>query len=88
MIDFRKNDSLSDGYITDGPLNYSASSRCTWIIESATRDALVLKLEDFFTECCWDHLYVYDGDSVNDNLIAAFRFASIIIRMFAILVAI
>ncbi|KAI6177440.1 hypothetical protein M3Y97_00907400 [Aphelenchoides bicaudatus] len=62
----------TSGYITDGPLNYSASSRCTWIIESGTSKALVLKLEDFFTECCWDHFYVYDGRQVGDNLIAAF----------------
>ncbi|KAI6188845.1 hypothetical protein M3Y98_00398300 [Aphelenchoides besseyi] len=59
------------GHFTDGPLNYSASSRCTWIIESDTNSSLVLYLTDFFTECCWDHLYVYDGDAVEDNLIAA-----------------
>lgn len=65
--------SRSDPQVKEGSLNYSASSRCTWIIESDRRDALVIKLEDFFTECCWDNLYVFDGKQVADNLIGVFR---------------
>lgn len=32
-----------------------------------------LHLEEFATECGWDHLYVYDGDSVESPLLAVFR---------------
>uniref|UniRef100_A0AC35GR58 Attractin n=1 Tax=Panagrolaimus sp. PS1159 TaxID=55785 RepID=A0AC35GR58_9BILA len=56
---------------SDGKRNYTASSRCTWIIEDdAKTDPLLLDISHFMTECCWDHFYVYDGDSVNNNLIA------------------
>ncbi|KAI1731926.1 kelch motif domain-containing protein [Ditylenchus destructor] len=67
----RKN-ATTRGYITDGPVNYSASAKCIWIIEGDGNGPLLLRLEEFFTECCWDHLYIYDGDSVYGNLIAAF----------------
>ena len=63
---------------TDGKRNYTASSRCTWIIEnepsSSMPSPLLLNIANFMTECCWDHFYVYDGDSVNNNLIAVLRF--------------
>lgn len=32
-----------------------------------------LHLEEFATECSWDHLYIYDGDSVQSPLLAVFR---------------
>lgn len=32
-----------------------------------------LRFNHFATECSWDHLYVYDGDSIYAPLIAAFR---------------
>lgn len=62
------------GYLTDGPLSYSASARCIWIVESDTPGPILFRLEDFLTECCWDHLYIYDGDGVYNKLIAAFRY--------------
>ncbi|RXN11143.1 attractin isoform X1 [Labeo rohita] len=33
---------------------------------------LRLRFEHFATECSWDHLYVYDGDSIYSPLLAAF----------------
>lgn len=33
-----------------------------------------IHLEEFATECGWDHLYVYDGDSVESPLLAVFRY--------------
>ena len=48
---FRKNAS-TDSYISDGPINYSAASKCIWIIEGSD-GPLVLRLDEFFTECCW-----------------------------------
>lgn len=36
---------------------------------------LRLRFEHFATECSWDHLYVYDGDSIYSPLLAAFRYS-------------
>lgn len=66
----------SIGTITDGPNNYGASARCIWVIEnddSSTKGALLFKLDDFFTECCWDMLYIYDGNGVYGDLLGVFR---------------
>lgn len=80
---------------SDGKRNYTASSRCTWIIEddvanTTTPVPLLLDISHFMTECCWDHFYVYDGDSVNNNLIAVLRRVTnkicIIFKNFLILV--
>ena len=35
---------------------------------------LRLRFNHFATECSWDHLYVYDGDSIYAPLLAAFRY--------------
>ena len=35
---------------------------------------LRLRFNHFATECSWDHLYVYDGDSIYSPLLAAFRY--------------
>uniref|UniRef100_A0A0N5AIM8 CUB domain-containing protein n=1 Tax=Syphacia muris TaxID=451379 RepID=A0A0N5AIM8_9BILA len=51
--------------IVDGPQNYTASSRCMWIIEDKNNTgALLFKFNQFETECSWDHVYFYDGNSV------------------------
>lgn len=36
---------------------------------------LRLRFSHFATECSWDHMYVYDGDSIYSPLIAVFRWA-------------
>ncbi|XP_046973176.1 attractin [Vanessa cardui] len=65
------------GIITDGPGNYSVSTQCSWLIVpprlGPNPPALRVRLESFATECGWDHLYVYDGDSVRaERLLAVF----------------
>jgi len=59
---------------TEGTRNYTASAKCTWIIENkgADSDPLLFNIDQFTTECCWDHVYIYDGNSVNNNLLAVF----------------
>lgn len=37
---------------------------------------LRLRFNHFATECSWDHMYVYDGDSIYAPLIAVFRSAN------------
>ncbi|XP_077992752.1 attractin-like protein 1 [Glandiceps talaboti] len=61
------------GYIIDGVEHYKESIECTWLIDSRQPGSLIrLKFEQFETECAWDYLYIYDGDSVYDPLIATF----------------
>ncbi|KAM9700120.1 attractin-like protein 1, partial [Menidia menidia] len=60
------------GSLTDGPVNYRYKTKCTWLIEGYPGAALRLRFHHFATECSWDHMYVYDGDSVYAPLRAAF----------------
>ncbi|KAI2657688.1 Attractin [Labeo rohita] len=60
------------GYLSDGPGNYKYKTKCTWLIEGQLNSILRLRFEHFATECSWDHLYVYDGDSIYSPLLAAF----------------
>ena len=64
--------SRNESFFTDGPGNYSLESKCTWLIDG---EGLLTRLyvDDFATECSWDHLYIYDGDSVHSNLLAVIR---------------
>ena len=40
---------------------------------SSTKQPIRLLLNHFATECSWDHLYVYDGDSIFAPLLAVYR---------------
>ncbi|OBS57207.1 hypothetical protein A6R68_11668, partial [Neotoma lepida] len=62
----------SSGFVTDGPGNYKYKTKCTWLIEGQPNRIMRLRFNHFATECSWDHLYVYDGDSIYAPLIAAF----------------
>ena len=53
--------------------NYSIDLQCTWLIDSGRKGSTVrLQFMEFETECGWDHLYIFDGDSVFAPLIAAY----------------
>lgn len=72
--------------LTDGPRNYSSSSRCMWIINGQEGSGpLLLKLDSFVTECSWDHVYVYDGNGVYGEQLAAFRYISTLYSVIAYL---
>uniref|UniRef100_A0AAQ4Q4F3 Attractin like 1 n=1 Tax=Gasterosteus aculeatus aculeatus TaxID=481459 RepID=A0AAQ4Q4F3_GASAC len=60
------------GILTDGPVNYKYKTKCTWLIEGYPNAVLRLRFNHFATECSWDHMYVYDGDSIYAPLIAVF----------------
>ncbi|KAI3362821.1 hypothetical protein L3Q82_001870 [Scortum barcoo] len=67
------------GSLTDGPVNYKYKTKCTWLIEgfrapfSQNPNAVLrLRFNHFATECSWDHMYIYDGDSIYAPLIAVF----------------
>jgi len=77
------------GTIHDGIGNYSIGVKCSWLIDARgpfqpsspnntnsvkkKPKRIRLHLEEFATECSWDHLYIYDGDSVQSPLLAVFR---------------
>ncbi|XP_074598114.1 attractin-like protein dsd isoform X2 [Brevipalpus obovatus] len=61
------------GFITDGKDNYSTDLQCTWLIDSGKPNSTIrLRFVEFATECSWDHLYIFDGDSIHSPLIGAF----------------
>ncbi|KAG7228421.1 hypothetical protein INR49_007593 [Caranx melampygus] len=64
------------GSLTDGPVNYKYKTKCTWLIEGYPNAVLRLRFNHFATECSWDHMYVYDGDSIYAPLIAVFSDAA------------
>ncbi|XP_022918450.1 attractin-like protein 1 [Onthophagus taurus] len=59
------------GTIHDGLGNYSIGLKCSWLID-APNSTITFHLEEFATECGWDHLYIFDGDSVESPLLAVF----------------
>ncbi len=69
----------TSGWLADAVGNYTVDSKCTWLIEAPPPyrheprvPRIRLHLKDFATECGWDHLYVFDGDSVFSDLRAVF----------------
>ena len=70
---FRLNE--DEGAILDGEGHYSTDIKCTWLIQPSVSNnkSIHLRLEEFATECGWDHVYIYDGNSISDPLIAVYR---------------
>lgn len=69
---FRLSD--SHGTIHDGHNNYSIDSKCSWLVDAGgvANTTIRLHFEEFATECGWDYLYIFDGDSVHSPLLAVF----------------
>lgn len=55
--------------------------KCSWLIDARSHQdpydnrkvTIRLHFEEFATECSWDNLYVFDGDSVDEKLLGVFR---------------
>ncbi|XP_043480588.1 attractin isoform X2 [Leptopilina heterotoma] len=60
------------GSIQDGIGNYTTDVKCSWLIESNPNSTIRMHIEEFATECGWDHLYIFDGDSVEAPLLGVF----------------
>lgn len=60
------------GFVTDGAGNYSVNGNCEWLIEAPSPQHQIL-LDFLFldTECTYDYLFVYDGDSPRGPLLAS-----------------
>nr|XP_022341694.1 attractin-like protein 1 isoform X2 [Crassostrea virginica] len=61
-----------EGIISDGPGNYTEDNKCMWLVDTGLNESLWFQFYQFSTECGWDHLYIYDGDSAFSPLLAAF----------------
>ncbi|XP_062321572.1 multiple epidermal growth factor-like domains protein 8 [Osmerus eperlanus] len=60
------------GYVTDGPGNYSVNGNCEWLIKAPSNNyRIVLNFTFMETECTYDYLFVYDGDSYQSPLLAS-----------------
>uniref|UniRef100_A0A2I3HUT4 Multiple epidermal growth factor-like domains protein 8 n=1 Tax=Nomascus leucogenys TaxID=61853 RepID=A0A2I3HUT4_NOMLE len=60
------------GFVTDGAGNYSVNGNCEWLVEAPSPQHRIL-LDFLFldTECTYDYLFVYDGDSPRGPLLAS-----------------
>ncbi|XP_074075473.1 multiple epidermal growth factor-like domains protein 8 isoform X1 [Macrotis lagotis] len=60
------------GYVSDGAGNYSVNGNCEWLIEApSSRHRILLDFLFLDTECTYDYLFVYDGDSPRGPLLAS-----------------
>lgn len=60
------------GILTDGLGLYPTNLQCSWLIDSGKSNATIhLRVHQFNTECNYDYLYIFDGDSIYSPLIAA-----------------
>lgn len=61
------------GVVTDGNDNYRNDSHCEWLIRAnSSRSYITLKFREMDTECAYDHVFVYDGDSYGSPLLGSF----------------
>ncbi|XP_076454870.1 multiple epidermal growth factor-like domains protein 8 [Babylonia areolata] len=59
------------GYISDGFDHYLPNSHCEWLIEAGSPNKSIhLKFKAMSTECSFDFLFIYDGDSYSSPLLA------------------
>ncbi|XP_050786388.1 multiple epidermal growth factor-like domains protein 8 isoform X7 [Gopherus flavomarginatus] len=62
----------TEGFVSDGPGNYSVNGNCEWLIEApSSRYRVLLTFLFMDTECTYDYLFVYDGDSPRCPLLAS-----------------
>lgn len=60
------------GYITEGPGFYPTNLQCIWLIDSGRNNATIrIQFYQFNTECNYDYLYIFDGDSIYSPLVAS-----------------
>ncbi|KAK3860683.1 hypothetical protein Pcinc_033276 [Petrolisthes cinctipes] len=61
------------GVITDGPQKYPEASHCQWLITAPNPGQYItLNVTEIETECSYDHLYVYDGQTFDSPLLGVF----------------
>ena len=60
------------GFITDGAGNHGAAQECEWLLEAQGSDLYItLTFTSYATECLYDYLFVFDGNSYSSHKLAA-----------------
>ncbi|XP_041369444.1 multiple epidermal growth factor-like domains protein 8 [Gigantopelta aegis] len=60
------------GMISDGPDKYLANAHCEWLIDAGSPNKTIhLEFKNMATECSFDFLFIYDGNSYASPLIAS-----------------
>lgn len=65
----------SYGEISDGPsgYNYTQDSHCEWLIRAQNDSQYItLNFRSMGTECSFDYIFIYDGDSFRSPLLGSF----------------
>ncbi|KAJ8018079.1 Multiple epidermal growth factor-like domains protein 8 [Holothuria leucospilota] len=63
----------AEGTISDGNANYPEDTECQWLIEASDAQmSICLHFTVFKTECTYDFLHIFDGDSFSSPLIGSF----------------
>ena len=63
------------GYIVDGiaTINYTQNTHCEWLIKANnSQDYISLKFLQLDTECGYDYVFAYDGESMDSPLLGSF----------------
>ena len=62
------------GFIMDGVanINYTQNTHCEWLIQAPKNDFITLKFHQMDTECGYDYVFVYDGNSMSEKLLASY----------------
>ncbi|XP_068203463.1 multiple epidermal growth factor-like domains protein 8 [Palaemon carinicauda] len=61
------------GIITDGPGKYPEASHCQWLIKaSSPAQFITLNITSIQSECSYDHIYVYDGNTYDSVMLGVF----------------
>ncbi|XP_065078697.1 multiple epidermal growth factor-like domains protein 8 [Ochlerotatus camptorhynchus] len=63
------------GEISDGPsgYNYTQDSHCEWLIRAQNESQFIsLTFRSMGTECSYDYIFIYDGDSFRSPLLGSF----------------
>ncbi|XP_067133716.1 multiple epidermal growth factor-like domains protein 8 [Centruroides vittatus] len=69
----RKILSGASGVFSDGSGNYPEDSHCEWLIKANnTHQYITLTFLEMETECSYDHVFVYNGDSYTSPLLGSF----------------
>ncbi|ODM98691.1 Multiple epidermal growth factor-like domains protein 8 [Orchesella cincta] len=67
------------GVLSDGPGNYTQDTTCEWLIEAPKGHWISLHIDEVKTECSYDYLFIWDGNSYRKDqgrLLASFSGAS------------
>ncbi|GFW79513.1 multiple epidermal growth factor-like domains protein 8 [Trichonephila clavipes] len=63
----------SYGTISSGNKEYPMDSHCEWLIRAPNKNSFItLTFTKMDTECSYDHVFVYDGDSYTSPLLGSF----------------